>query len=444
MYIPKRIIINEKSLNDPITKEIINRAESLDKSIEIIYNNSSLPGFPENMSDAERFHYMKESLLVSPRTISFLELFPSPGNIVENPAIMVKTMMHCCFKCEGCYLNKSFKYQQYQRIHSNLGMIENEIKNEKYIYPGIMTLLELASRCSKDPMTKVPDGFNTIANKFRDKLSKKGSVELTYEKVFDHLKNSWKDYLKPLNFDGLNNLTISETEIEKIFEKDKQKELSFNIGEYTDIAGIDHIAGHLDFFIDLLKRNPEFKIRFFTKSAQLDSLYKHDGDNRVSVIMGLNTEHVINNYEHGTSSLDDRIKAIKKLQEKGGYKIRLQIEPIIFYTGYEKDYIDMVGKVMQNIDPKKIYQINIGGLRLTHELRNMCKDFFPQSNFFDEPMQRTQGSYDKLRYDFDQRKTIYRKLIEEFDKHTNCNINLAAETAEMWDELDLDYKEITG
>jgi len=50
--------------------------------------------------------------------------------------------------------------------------------------------------------------------------------------------------------------------------------------------------------------------------------------------MNFNTEHMIDRYEGGTASLEERFAAVKLLLEKGDVLVKFTIEPIIKYDGY--------------------------------------------------------------------------------------------------------------
>ena len=104
------------------------------------------------------------------------------------------------------------------------------------------------------------------------------------------------------------------------------------------MVALDHDYQHMDELMQLVHKDPEFRIRFRTKAANIHNLLKYDGKNQVKVTFGLNTEYVINKYEKGTASLSERIAAINALVQRGGYEVEIAVEPIIKYDGYEDDY----------------------------------------------------------------------------------------------------------
>jgi spore photoproduct lyase len=78
----------------------------------------------------------------------------------------------------------------------------------------------------------------------------------------------------------------------------------------------------------------------------------------------LNPQKLIDEYEKGTSSLDDRIKAINILLEKG-YKVWLRFLPLLPVKNYKEIYSEFVWEIKQKIDIKKVSSTFVSGLLYT-------------------------------------------------------------------------------
>ena len=115
-----------------------------------------------------------------------------------------------------------------------------------------------------------------------------------------------------------------------------------NIGEYSDIVGIDHITNFLAEVMKWVQEDNGLKFSFKTKCANLENLFTFPANDRIKITMNLNSQAAITKYEIGTSSLDDRIKAINRIIKAGGFVVQLAIEPIIRYKNYEADYENLV------------------------------------------------------------------------------------------------------
>ena len=274
-------------------------------------------------------------------------------------------------------------------------------------------------------------------------LSSCGKKTVTNKTVFQYIKDNLPEILTELgckaNAKKISNLQQS---LKAIFSANEKLSFSHNISEYSDMLGIEHITGHLDHILGIVERNKQLNVHLFTKFGNIDTLLKRNGDNRVKIVMNYNPQSIIDSYEPGTSSLSERIEAHTALQAKGGYKTVVLIEPIMMYKGYIKDYIQLLRDIFKKVDPSKLEKVALGMVRYSTQLITIIENLYPDSNIFEnkDELIKPEESYDRYRYDYDERISCYAQLIEEIRKHTNCPITLGAENPEVWDDLQLDSK----
>ena len=128
---------------------------------------------------------------------------------------------------------------------------------------------------------------------------------------------------------------------------------------------------------------------------------------RVLVTIGFNPQSVIDKYEHGTYSLKERIAAAKNVQKKGDINLKIEIEPIIFISDYEKEYIKLIRKLLKELDVNKISKITMGCLRLAADYRGIIPQYFPETDLLDMYMEKPEVSYDRYRYPLEERADLY-------------------------------------
>ncbi len=359
MYKPKRVLIYRGVKNSPYTIQIVDSIKKLDENIPIEYVDSRRPDLPDYMDAADRFHYMKETLVLSDRTSSFIETFASPGQIVENLGTMVKSLFHCSANCHYCYLQRTALRQQWQRIYVNLDELGKQMKSELVINRINRVILKAFENYKGEQLLKIPSGFKEYTDSIRSDLLKQENLTDAY--AIKHLKIILADALLYLNKDlDRDILTEIKNNVRHTYKLIRQTPLEFNVGEYSDILGIEHIAGHLDYFMNLVQKNKDFRIKFSTKFTNIDSLLKYPGDDRVKITMDLSTLRMIDEYEKGTSPLKERLEAIREIQNTGGYIINVRLEPMFCFQGDEKEYTDLIDKTFQVVDIKKINKITLG------------------------------------------------------------------------------------
>ena len=434
MYIPKNVIITEKAKNSPETQIILNRILALDPKVNVTYSKNELPKYPGVSNSADRYHYMKDTVVLAHRGDPFIETFASPGRIFEKPGTMVKSVFMCGLECEYCYLQTTTIRHYRQRIFVNTDHLENEILNEMVLDTMFRSMLSIMEKLSGTNFYKIPKNFKTVCDKVRKFQNGKNRKLISEATIKEYLNDNLQSMLQDMEFEyDASELEKLENKTDQIFKKNKLHKPVFVISEYTDLLAIDHIADHFRLFMDLIQKHDDVKLSFRTRSANVDRFIKYDGKDRVLVTIQLDPDYVIKNYQKGTSTLRERIQAIAKVINATGFKIKIAIEPIIFYKGYEKDYVELIQQLAKHIDMNKVDNFDIGCLRASSNLQTEIGKNYPKSDVLDleHPLEKPVDEK-KWRYPLAERVKIYKVLINEIRKYSSSRISLGAENPEAW------------
>ena len=440
----RRIVVTNSAKDSDYAKQVVSHSLKLDPSIEIIYtgvtkNGKDILRFPSQLQGAGNYWWMKETLYISERkTTPFIETFPSPGDIVEKPTTVLKLGFHCKSICQYCYLQKTKPSNQL--AYSNLESIKQELRLESYVHKCTLTLWSVISHIQKRSYAKLPENLHTESDELRLKLHK--LTEIDDSIIIQLLANEAKSIIDRLEIDyNPDELNSVVSDIQKLYQENLKFPLVVLVSEYSDILAIESIAGQMEYiFTDLLPEYTEVNFQVNTKTAYKDCFLKFDGQNRVIVKVSLNPKIVIDKYEKGTSNLEERLDFIKSLQEKGGYLIRIGVEPMLIFDDWQKAYKELVDIVASSIDLDSVMNITLGSLRLrrglkTEIIRNYpWTDLFNEVEIFDKPYREDK----RERYTEKIRVEQYRLMIDELSKRTNTDIILGAEYPEMWDWVGLD------
>ncbi|MCK4488412.1 MAG: hypothetical protein KAU38_16840 [Desulfobacterales bacterium] len=227
-------------------------------------------------------------------------------------------------------------------------------------------------------------------------------------------------------------------EIEKFDRSRIPKSLRvLNLGELGDPLAVDYITDFAKQIIPFMPEHaPRTRLLFLTKSDCVDEILglNHRGQSIIS--FSVNTDTVFQQLEHRTASPESRLAAAAKVQ-KAGYEVRLRIDPVIFYSTWQKDYKALVDKIFQFVQPTRI---TIGEYRPSNGLANHISSRFP-----DSPLLRINKHLvregRKLRYPKAQRVTMFRTIIEAIRKHgTDIDIALCKEQPQIWKAVGLNAK----
>ena len=443
----KRLIMEPSALSDSSTEytnQVISRAKLINPHIELIYpsanNDKDNYRFPDQLTGAGNYWFMKESLIIRERKSSFIETFPSPGEIVENLNTAVKLGMNCRSACQYCYQQAS--PYVHQDIFSNLDDLIPELEVENYVHKAILTIWSIISHLKEERFNKIPHHLQVAGNKLRIAFQKEqiNSKAKAVKYLTANIPTILDEKKLELKYDP-DKLKSLVKDIPAYYTKNKSIQLWLWVSEYHDILAIDPIAKQIEFLMTkVLPKVPVIGFMITTKSVHADDLLKYDGADRIMVNMGLNPEAVIDKYETGTANLDQRLELIKKLQDKGGYKIRLSFEPMLIFSGWQKEYRNLVTDISKKINMRGLDGIVLGSIRLRSRLKSRIMRNYPWTDLFSEDMEyETATKGDKReRYTEKIRIEQYKLMIEELRKHTDTEIILGAEYPEMWGWVGLD------
>ncbi|PKL47208.1 MAG: hypothetical protein CVV39_06135 [Planctomycetes bacterium HGW-Planctomycetes-1] len=223
-------------------------------------------------------------------------------------------------------------------------------------------------------------------------------------------------------------------QIQKIVSDNSHK-IHFNFGEMLDSLAFDHITNLTLLLVPLFKNFNNAYLMMLTKSGNIDNLLKIEPNHQVVVSWSLNPQTIIDEYELGTASLDERIDAAKRCQ-KHGYRIRFRIDPGILCSNWKSAYESLLKKIFTHTEPENI---TVGMLRLFKGHINLSTKAYnikTASKIF-EPLQEP-AEDGKLRYNLQQRTEFYKFLTDSIlccNKKTS--IGICRESREIHDNLNL-------
>src|ERR1041384_146974 len=99
-------------------------------------------------------------------------------------------------------------------------------------------------------------------------------------------------------------------------------------GEITDSLALDPLIGFSREVIPFFAEQPNVLLELKTKSACVDALLGIDPKDRVVVSWSMNPQRIIDEEEHGTASLDERLGAAQLCQERG-YRLGFHFDPML-------------------------------------------------------------------------------------------------------------------
>jgi len=214
----------------------------------------------------------------------------------------------------------------------------------------------------------------------------------------------------------------------RILAESTNKTLVLNAGELSDPLALDHIVQVVPLVIQEVLKYPNIELLLLTKSSNIHHLPDLTNlPKRIIISASLTTPRNQLLFENGTASIEERIEALKKAQEKG-YRVRARIDPIInSVPGWEKQYEDgLIKKLANRIVPESI---TLGQPRFYAPLLHLCASRFPeQKDFWNHLSTKTKDH--RFRVSYEERFNTYEQIIDllnSYFKPAQLTISLCKE-----------------
>ena len=250
-------------------------------------------------------------------------------------------------------------------------------------------------------------------------------MQQTYRKVFPFIKFA-------VNYDDM----LAELERET-----KKGPRVYDMGELQDSLSFDELYPLTRILVPFFA-DTDSKLLLLTKSDCIDNLVSLQGvhNGRTIASWSINSQFVIDNMEHNTATLDQRVQSASRVQE-AGYELRFRFDPLIMTENWRQEYSEMVEIIFLNTQPSRV---TLGSFRLEGGLFRAISERFPDSLLLDpsklnsrdgKPVKSEDG---KFRYREDIRIELYRLLIEEIRKRSDVDIALCKESSDVWEAVGLE------
>jgi len=203
-------------------------------------------------------------------------------------------------------------------------------------------------------------------------------------------------------------------------------------GEFTDSLiweSMDPIAEKL---IKKFAGQSQAVLELKTKTTRIDHLLDLPHNRKTIMAWSLNTETVIKSQERRTAGLEARLKAAERCQ-KANFPLAFHFDPLIIYPGCEKEYVDVLERLFNRIDPNQIVWMSVGSFRFMPDLKPIIARRFPESKIiYGEFIKGLDG---KMRYFKPLRHTLYKKFIDYVkDRAPNLCAYFCMEDEETWEQ----------
>lgn len=185
-------------------------------------------------------------------------------------------------------------------------------------------------------------------------------------------------------------------ELEKVINACNGEKCYFYSGYDCDSLALEPVTNFVEYFLPLFRNKANAILELRTKSTQIRSLLDVEPFDNCVVAMSFTPENIATSLEHKVPTINKRIDAIKRLQERG-WPIALRFEPLIYQTNYKSSYSELFETIFTEIDSSALHSVSIGTFRMPDAYFRSLNKLYPDEKLFAAKLAKTNNmvSYKK-------------------------------------------------
>jgi len=173
-------------------------------------------------------------------------------------------------------------------------------------------------------------------------------------------------------------------------QKTPGEDVYFFSGYDCDSLVFDPVTKFVNFFLPLFRSLPNAWIELRTKSTQIRALLAMDPIDNAIIAFSFSPDEIAKNLEHKTPSVQKRLDAIVKLQQKG-WKIGLRFDPLIYHHHYAASYSQLFADVFNVVSLEQLHSVSLGGFRMPDSFFQNIVKLYPEEKLFAGPLEKSGG-----------------------------------------------------
>jgi len=163
-------------------------------------------------------------------------------------------------------------------------------------------------------------------------------------------------------------------------------------GQSSDSLMWGNHNGILDHLVEFARNNPNVMLEFKTKSDNIKYFLDKDLPLNLLFTWSLNPQTIIDHEEHLTASLDKRIGAAKRMQDKGAL-VGFHFHPMIYYKNYKDEYGELFKKLTDTFDPDSVAMVSFGTLTFIKPVIKQIRKRDFKSKILQMPLTNASGKF---------------------------------------------------
>jgi spore photoproduct lyase len=161
--------------------------------------------------------------------------------------------------------------------------------------------------------------------------------------------------------------------------------LYFFSGFDCDSLALEPVTRFAATFVPFFAKFPDAWLELRTKSTQIKSLLDVEAPPNVVAAWSLTPPRVAEAVEHLTPSVDRRLRAMRKLAERG-WKLGLRFDPLLYDPDYRNLYRGLFQEVFAIVPVASLHSVSLGPFRLSDGALRTLTRLYPEEPLFAAPL----------------------------------------------------------
>jgi spore photoproduct lyase len=215
-------------------------------------------------------------------------------------------------------------------------------------------------------------------------------------------------------------------------ELDHNEIYHIGTGQSSDSLMWGNREGVLDALFKFAFKYPNVILEFKTKSNNISYFLKHEVPKNIIVTWSLNPQVIVDNEEHLTASLDERIEAAKKLRDIG-VLVGFHFHPIVVYENYLEDYTNIAKRLIDEFTTDEVVLVSMGTLTFIKPVIKKLRERELKSKILQMPFENING---KQSYPIETKKEMFKTLYDAFKPwQKDVYFYLCMEAHSLWKDV---------
>jgi spore photoproduct lyase len=206
----------------------------------------------------------------------------------------------------------------------------------------------------------------------------------------------------------------------------------FGTGQSSDSLAWGNRNGILDALCNFASENPNLLMEFKTKSNNIRYFLETKIPENIVCSWSLNSPVIIENEEHFTAPLEERIASARALADSG-IKVAFHFHPLVWYEGWKEDYLKIAKQLQNEFAIHEVLFVSFGSITLIKPVVQKIRDLGNPTKTLQ--MEFVKDPHGKLTYPDYIKTLMFKYMYDTFGSwQKDVFFYLCMEKTSIWEE----------